>query len=138
MTKSSAILFILFFSIVFRIEKPKWSTGALVLLISLGLFLFTYRSSQFNPGGFLLVLSASCISGVRWSLTQLVLQKKEIGLSHPLDMMYHLQPFMAISILPLAVALEGINFSLSPYFFARELGDPSIETGHAVLLLLFG
>ena len=52
----------------------------MVLFIAVGLFLFTYQSTQFHMTGFLLVLSASFLSGLRWTLAQLVLQKKEIGM----------------------------------------------------------
>ena len=51
----------------------------MVLFIAIGLFLFTYQSTQFNLTGFALVLSASFLSGLRWTLAQLVLQKKETG-----------------------------------------------------------
>ncbi len=49
------------------------------MLIALGLFMFTFQSVQFNLQGFLLVLGASFLSGLRWTLAQIVLQKKEIG-----------------------------------------------------------
>ena len=50
-----------------------------VLFIAVGLFMFTYQSTQFNLEGFLMVMTASVLSGLRWSLAQLVLQKNEIG-----------------------------------------------------------
>ena len=48
------------------------------------------------------------------------MQKSELGLDNPIDMIYHVQPFMLLSLLPLAVAIEGIvivkkiQFSQSP------------------------
>ena len=51
-----------------------------VLCISLGLFLFTFESTQFNATGFIMCLTASIISGLRWSLTQLIAQKDELGM----------------------------------------------------------
>ena len=53
-----------------------------VLLIAVGLFMFTYESTQFNAAGFILVLLASFISGLRWTLAQIVLQREETGASH--------------------------------------------------------
>ena len=50
-----------------------------MLFISGGLFLFTYHSTQFNLEGFIMVLSASVLSGLRWTLAQIVTQKNEIG-----------------------------------------------------------
>ncbi|XP_066558759.1 solute carrier family 35 member C2 isoform X2 [Amia ocellicauda] len=81
MTKSSAVLFILFFSLVFRLEEPNPFLVAVVLLIASGLFMFTYESTQFNMEGFVLVLLASFIGGIRWTLTQILMQKAELGLN---------------------------------------------------------
>lgn len=50
-----------------------------VLLIAGGLFMFTYKSTQFNVEGFALVLGASFIGGIRWTLTQILLQKADLG-----------------------------------------------------------
>lgn len=41
--------------------------------------MFTYKSTQFNVEGFALVLGASFIGGIRWTLTQILLQKAELG-----------------------------------------------------------
>lgn len=51
----------------------------MVLLIAGGLFMFTYKSTQFNVEGFALVLGASFIGGIRWTLTQMLLQKADLG-----------------------------------------------------------
>ncbi|OQV11487.1 putative Solute carrier family 35 member C2 [Hypsibius exemplaris] len=64
MTKSSAIVFILIFALLLRLEKFKWSLLIVVGLISSGLFLFTFESTQFHPLGFCLVLGASVLSGI--------------------------------------------------------------------------
>ena len=50
-----------------------------MLLIAVGLFMFTYESTQFNLEGFIMVLAASVIGGLRWSLAQILTQKKELG-----------------------------------------------------------
>ncbi|XP_067142163.1 solute carrier family 35 member C2-like isoform X2 [Centruroides vittatus] len=117
MTKSTCIVFILMFSLIFGLEKKRCSLVAVVLLIAVGLFMFTYQSTQFNLQGFLLVLSASFLAGFRWTLAQLVIQKKEIGLGNPIDMMYHMQPWMILGLLPLSIAFEGIPISTSEKVF---------------------
>ncbi|CAG2107768.1 unnamed protein product, partial [Medioppia subpectinata] len=80
MTKSSCIVFILLFAILFDLEKKRFSLIIVVSLISSGLFMFTYQSTQFQIQGFLLVLSASLLGGLRWTLSQLVMQRKEVGM----------------------------------------------------------
>lgn len=41
--------------------------------------MFTLKSTQFNLEGFIMVLLASFIGGIRWTLTQLLMQKAELG-----------------------------------------------------------
>ncbi|TGZ51798.1 hypothetical protein CRM22_010721 [Opisthorchis felineus] len=79
MTKSTSIVFILMFSILFRLERKRASLVLVVFLISCGLILFSYEAAQFNMIGFILVLLASFLSGIRWTTTQLLAQKKEWG-----------------------------------------------------------
>ncbi|XP_022672120.1 solute carrier family 35 member C2-like isoform X2 [Varroa jacobsoni] len=117
MTKSTCIIFILAFSLSFGLEQRRPSLIAVVSLIGMGLFLFTYQSTQFNLEGFLLVLSASALAGLRWTLAQLVMQRKELGLGNPVDMMYHIQPWMILGLLPLAIAFEGPRLATSEKIF---------------------
>uniref|UniRef100_A0A8C6T9U2 Solute carrier family 35 member C2 n=1 Tax=Neogobius melanostomus TaxID=47308 RepID=A0A8C6T9U2_9GOBI len=107
MTKSTAVLFILFFSLVLKLEQPNPFLVVVVLLISCGLFMFTYKSTQFNLEGFVMVLLASFIGGIRWTLTQLLMQKAELGLQNPIDAMFHLQPLMFLGLFPLFLFNEG-------------------------------
>lgn len=84
MTKSTVIIFISFFAIVFRLERKSWSLIFIVAMISAGLFLFTYKSTEFDLLGFILLLIASFSSGARWTLAQLVMQKSKLGLQNPI------------------------------------------------------
>ncbi|XP_023052871.1 solute carrier family 35 member C2 isoform X5 [Piliocolobus tephrosceles] len=111
MTKSSAVLFILIFSLIFKLEELRAALVLVVLLIAGGLFMFTYKSTQFNVEGFALVLGASFIGGIRWTLTQMLLQKAELGLQNPIDTMFHLQPLMFLGLFPLFAVFEVL---LSP------------------------
>ncbi len=88
-----------------------WSLIAVVIMISVGLFLFVFRSTQFNPLGFCMALTASFLSGARWTLAQLIMQRGRLGLEHPLDFIYHLQPLMVLTVLPLAAIFEGNTMS---------------------------
>jgi len=112
-TKSTSIVFILMFSLLFKLEKKHWSLIIIVIMISTGLTMFTYKSTDFVLLGFMMVLSASFLSGVRWTLSQLIMQKSQLGLSNPIDLVYHVQPIMIICLLPFAVAFEGTRISSS-------------------------
>ncbi|KAA0198394.1 Solute carrier family 35 member C2 [Fasciolopsis buskii] len=117
MTKSTSIIFILLFSLVFRLERQRFSLMFVVLLIAVGLFMFSYEAAQFDLIGFCLVLFASFLSGIRWTTAQLLSQKKEWGLSHPIDMIYHTQPWMALAILPLSLYIESTELVTSKTLF---------------------
>ncbi|CAL1266464.1 unnamed protein product [Larinioides sclopetarius] len=117
MTKSTCIIFILGFSLLFGLEKKRYSLIIVVGLIAAGLFMFTYQSTQFNLDGFLLVLSASFLAGLRWTLAQMVVQRKEMGLGNPVDMIYHVQPWMVVGLLPLAIVFEGIPIATTEKVF---------------------
>ncbi|XP_075159735.1 solute carrier family 35 member C2 isoform X2 [Haematobia irritans] len=110
MTKSSTIVFILIFAILLGLEKKSWSLVFIVSLIALGLFMFTYKSTQFHTLGFIFILVASLSGGVRWSLAQFLMQKSKLGLHNPIDMIYHMQPWMIMAILPFVMVFEGKLF----------------------------
>ena len=117
MVKSTAVLFIMAFAIVFKLEKARWSLIIVVFFISAGLFMFVYKSSQFNLEGFILVLLASFTGGIRWTLTQILSQKEELGLTNPIDLMFHLMPTMFIGLFPLALARGGKGFFTTEHLF---------------------
>ncbi|XP_078367610.1 solute carrier family 35 member C2-like [Oculina patagonica] len=124
MTKSTSIIFILMFALVFRLEQWNFSLVAVILLIASGLFLFTFESTEFSAEGFVLALTASGLSGLRWTLAQILTQKEDLGLHNPLDTLYHLQPFMTLTLIPLAFYIEGQSLALSPQVFSAR--DSSI------------
>ncbi|XP_077504019.1 solute carrier family 35 member C2 isoform X2 [Amblyomma americanum] len=133
MTKSTCIIFILGFSLVFGLERRRCSLVFIVLLIALGLFMFTYQSTQFSTEGFLLVLSASFLAGLRWTLAQLVMQRKEVGLGNPIDMIFHVQPWMILGLLPLAIVFEGIPIATSEKVFRFRDAEVVLRTCKYVL-----
>ncbi|XP_075882783.1 solute carrier family 35 member C2-like isoform X1 [Nelusetta ayraudi] len=135
MTKTSAVLFILFFSLLLKLEEPNPLLILVVLLISGGLFMFTFQSTQFNLEGFLMVLMAAFLGGIRWTFTQILMQKAELGLQNPVDALYHLQPLMFLSLFPLYQYNEGLSLSTTEKLFrATELAPPR----HSFLILSFG
>ncbi|NP_001026036.1 solute carrier family 35 member C2 [Gallus gallus] len=141
MTKSSAILFILLFSLLFKLEEMRVALVLVVVLIAGGLFMFTYKSTQFNTQGFMLVLCASFLGGVRWTLTQILMQKAELGLQNPIDIMFHLQPLMFLVLFPLFAVFEGLPLSVSERLFHfHEAGVMFCMVGKLLLggILAFG
>ncbi|XP_013199486.1 solute carrier family 35 member C2 [Amyelois transitella] len=109
MTKSTTIIFILGFAILLGLEKKSWSLVGIVFMISSGLIMFTYKATQFNLHGFNFLLLASFAAGLRWTFAQLLMQKSKLGLHNPVDMVFHVQPWMFASLLPFMVMFEGMT-----------------------------
>lgn len=110
MTKSTAIIFVLVNALVLRLEKASVVLFVIVFSISGGLFLFTFKTTDFSTLGFILLLTASFASGFRWTLSQFIMQKADMGMKSPLDMMYFSQPWMFITVFPISLFLEGNDF----------------------------
>lgn len=37
------------------------------------------------------------------------MRKGELGIGNPIDMVYHIQPWMMLTLMPLAIIMEGID-----------------------------
>lgn len=74
MCKSSAPLFLLFFAFLWGIETPTWSLAGTIAIISTGLLMLVAGEVEFDVFGFFLVITAACMSGLRWTITQILLQ----------------------------------------------------------------
>ncbi|VDK84868.1 unnamed protein product [Litomosoides sigmodontis] len=111
MAKSSSILFMVAFALLFHLER--WRPILVISsgFIALGLFLFTWRSAQFEFRGLLLIELAAACTGLRWTVSQIVMQGEQKLLRHPLDMIAYVQPWMFLAILPLFFIYEGSHLS---------------------------
>ena len=119
MTKSTTIVFILIFSILLKLERKSWSLASIVVLISSGLIMFTYKATNFDLLGFMFILIASLSAGIRWSFAQLLMQRSKMGLHHPIDMIYYMQPWMMVAIIPSIAIFEGSTL-LANYHLLEE------------------
>ncbi|XP_037077630.1 solute carrier family 35 member C2-like [Pollicipes pollicipes] len=134
MTKSTSVIFIYVCALFLRIEQLQWSMALVVTLISGGLVIFTYESTTFHLLGFLMALAAALSSGLRWTLSQILMQKKELGLSNPIDMIYHIQPWMIVSLMPFAVFFEGAAVATSRDLFLYSEPHQLADSAGRVLL----
>eukprot|EP00250_Pteridium_aquilinum_P031223 c43260_g1_i1 orf=173-1792(+) len=141
MCKSAAPVFLLLFAFAFKLEVPSFKLFGIITIISSGVLLTGLGSvlgtkseeQQFAVLGFILVLLAAIMSGFRWTVTQILLQKKEFGLNNPLAVMAQLSPVMAIVTAILSVATEPLHkLSEHPFF------DTSHNAIKSSLLLLLG
>ncbi|KAG2440748.1 hypothetical protein HXX76_003605 [Chlamydomonas incerta] len=124
MCKSTVPVFLLFFAFIWGIEKPNWELMAVVLVIVSGLALLVRGETKFNMLGFGLVMTASCLSGLRFTLTQVLLHghQSSAALGGPLEVLEMLTPVMSVTVLLFSLAWEELWVVLpgSPYFETAE------------------
>lgn len=107
MCKSSSLGFVLLFAFLFRLEKPTWKLVGIIAIITAGVIMMVSAETQFELFGMLAVLSASACGGLRWSLTQLLLDKKSMGMTNPIATLFWLCPLMAVTLGILSLIIEG-------------------------------
>ncbi|KAF9913113.1 Triose-phosphate Transporter [Linnemannia zychae] len=124
MIKSSTPIWVLMFAFFFRLEKPRLSLILIIGVIVVGVVLTVAGETQFDMTGFVLVLLAAVMSGLRWSLTQMLLQKDQLGMDNPVATLYYISPimFVLMSILSLVVEDPFMQFSSSAFFQDFQTG----------------
>ncbi|KRX90419.1 Solute carrier family 35 member C2 [Trichinella pseudospiralis] len=102
------------FSFFLQPLRYRWRNVYVCMDVShaVGVFFVNYKSTQFSWTGFFLIQGASMCGGLRWAASQKLLQKEILGLSNPFDMIYHVQPWMVVGILPLFFAFEARDLAL--------------------------
>ncbi|KAA1072441.1 Triose-phosphate Transporter [Puccinia graminis f. sp. tritici] len=122
MCKSSSLAFVLLFAFLFKLEKPTYKLTGIILLITAGVVLMVSSETQFDFWGMVEVLSASCLGGLRWSLTQILLDKQSMGMNTPIATIFWLAPTMGLSLSFCSLIFEGWSNLLSEQAFFGDLG----------------
>lgn len=117
MCKSSSLIFVLLFAFLFHLEKFSWRLVAVILLIFSGVLLMVATETHFVLEGLLLVLSASALGGLRWSLTQLLLHNKKMGMDNPAATVYWLAPAMGITLAIVSAIVDSWSVVFRSAFF---------------------
>ncbi|KII91983.1 hypothetical protein PLICRDRAFT_103092 [Plicaturopsis crispa FD-325 SS-3] len=131
MCKSSGLIFVLLFAFLFRLETFSWRLVAVIFLIFSGVLLMVATQTHFVLPGFLLVLSASALGGLRWSLTQLLLKNKKMGLDNPAATIFWLAPAMGLTLAIISLAWDRWNLIFASSYF-NGVGT----TLHTIIFLL--
>ncbi|CAM0882712.1 unnamed protein product [Alopecurus aequalis] len=133
MCKSAAPIFILLFAFLFRLEKPSFNIIGIMLIVSFGVLLTVAKETEFDLWGFIFIMLAAVMSGFRWCMTQILLQKEEYGLKNPFTLMSYVTPVMAITTAILSIALDPWHDFRASHFF-----DSSAHILKSSLLMLLG
>ncbi|KAG8055441.1 hypothetical protein GUJ93_ZPchr0001g31054 [Zizania palustris] len=133
MCKSAAPIFILLFAFLFRLENPSFNLLGIMLIVSFGVLLTVAKETEFNLWGFIFIMLAAVMSGFRWCMTQILLQKEECGLKNPFTLMSYVTPVMAITTAILSIAMDPWHDVRTSHFF-----DNSTHIISSSLLILLG
>lgn len=134
MCKSASPIFLLLFAFAFRLESPSIKLAGIILIISIGILLTVAKETEFEFWGFILVMLAAVMSGFRWSMTQILLQKEAYGLKNPLTLMSYVTPVMAVATALFSLVLDPWHeFKGNSYF-----NSPWHVTRSCLLMLLGG
>jgi solute carrier family 35, member C2 len=106
MCKSSSLAFVLMFAFIFRLETPSWRLIAIIATMIIGVVMMVFGEIEFSALGFMLVISAAFFSGFRWGLTQILLLRNP-ATSNPFSSIFYLAPIMFLTLLVLALFVEG-------------------------------
>ncbi|GJJ78029.1 solute carrier family 35, member C2 [Entomortierella parvispora] len=134
MCKSSSLAFVLMFAFIFKLERPTWTLAGVIGVICVGLFMMVMSEVDFVLIGFIQVMLASVLGGLRWSLTQLLLERTDTkagSLANPISTIFFLSPIMGICLCVVAGIFEGYRTIFSSDFFS------SFGTAIGTLGLLF-
>lgn len=119
MVKLLLVAFVLIFGVLFKLEVFTWRLAGIVGIMIIGVTMMVGKGDA-GPSndaifGLFLVLVASCLSGLRWALTQLVL-KLNPHVTNAVATIFYLAPAMCVFLLISGAFLEGIG-----NFFANDL-----------------
>jgi solute carrier family 35 protein C2 len=103
MTKSSSLIFILIFGIIFGVEKCSASITAIILSICCGVFLSSYGEAEFSAVGFALIILSEIFVAVRWVVTEKALKKSGLD---SCDTIFYMSPGATLSLIGPVVAIE--------------------------------
>lgn len=117
MIKSSSLVFVLLFAFLFHLETFSLRLIGVIVLICLGVLLMVATETQFVLGGFILCLSGSALAGLRWSMTQLLLKNKKLGLDHPVATIFWLSPIMGVTLIIVSAVLDHWSDLAGSRFF---------------------
>jgi solute carrier family 35, member C2 len=131
MCKSSSLAFVLMFAFLFHLEDPSIKLVLIILTMIIGVVMMVAGEAAFNALGFVLVITAAFSSGFRWALTQILLLRNP-ATSNPFSSIFFLAPVMFLSLMVIAVPVEGPGQLLQR--FSELVAKEGILLGSGMLI----
>ncbi|KAF2590997.1 hypothetical protein F2Q70_00038055 [Brassica cretica] len=116
-----------------RLESPSLKLFGIISVISAGVLLSVAKETEFEFWGFVFVMLAAVMSGFRWCMTQVLLQKETYGLKNPFTFMSYVAPVMAIVTGLLSLLLDPWSEFRDNIYF-----DSGAHFTRTCFLMLFG
>lgn len=131
MLKTSSLIFVLLFGLLFKLEKFHWRLVVIVLVMTGSVAMMVKKpdvidsipnnGDEYSKMGIILVLGASMMSGLRWSFTQLLLKHNNYTNNSILTIFY-ISPSMCATLFLVGLIFEGwLNFTSSPIWEIKGL-----------------
>ncbi|KAI8333383.1 triose-phosphate transporter family-domain-containing protein [Chlamydoabsidia padenii] len=133
MCKSSTLAFVLVFAFLFKLENPNLRLVGIIVIITAGVILMVSDETEFVLSGFIQVMSASALGGLRWALTEVLLRKEGMGLTNPFASIFFLAPAQAVILVIIAGIVEGYGTIFNSAFFISFA-----EGAHTMGVILLG
>lgn len=135
MVKASTPIFVLLWAYLFGIERITPQLIMVVLIIAVGEYFTVKGEVNFDHIGFFLCLSASMLSGARWTLVQLKLRSLEPPLKSTIATMKVLSPSMFVSLFIFSLCIEQPWNALSHKSMEQTLGTVGLGLLGATLAI---
>ncbi|KAI5959801.1 uncharacterized protein KGF55_005033 [Candida pseudojiufengensis] len=119
MLKTSSLIFVLIFGLIFKLEKFNWRLIIIVFIMCCSVIMMVNKpediedddsvediESKNSKFGIILVIFASMLSGLRWSFTQILLKKNPYT-SNSISTIFYISPLMSLILFILGLVIEG-------------------------------
>ena len=122
-------------SVYFELEPPKLRTFLSISAMMLGLGVAVLATKHISLYGVALCMAASFSGGLRWVIMQYFMKIHMTG-HHVMATLYKISPIAFLSLLPVALLIEG-NSLMQSKFMVADAGSYSLQS-LIVLFSLFG
>lgn len=79
--------------------------------------MMVFDTTAVSIPGIIMIFTASAMGGLRWALTQMAMNKQEMGMTNPFATIYWLAPLMALTLALVSLIFEGwIQVFSGPFF----------------------
>ena len=116
-----------------ELEPLKWQTLLSIAVMMIGLGVAVLSAKHISFYGVLLCMAASLSAGLRWVLMHYYM-KHEMKGNSVMAMLYKISPIAFLSLLPVAIGIEGYSLSSSSFFDDQTTSLPL----QAVFYSIFG